>query len=308
MVGEVEKIMPVDRLVVESLQWPSFSRLGIQADVLRLDALHPTISGNKWFKLKEYLRQALQTNQRGILTFGGAYSNHLVATACVAQAAGLSSIGVVRGERSWTLSHTLQAAAGFGMELRFLTREQYSHKAEPAFAAELKEHFPGYYFIAEGGAGALGVQGSEDILRMLEKNTYTHILCAVGTATMMAGLANASGMDQWIEGVFVLKDMSERLDVLQGQLTDPRKIAQCRLHTGYHFGGYAKKTSELIGFMNRFYQTTGVPTDFVYTAKLCYAALDLAERHYFAKGSNLLLVHSGGLQGNLSLAQGTLNF
>jgi 1-aminocyclopropane-1-carboxylate deaminase len=308
MLAAVEKIIQVNRVGVQPISLPSLTAHGIRAEVLRLDNIHPTISGNKWFKLKEYLRDALQTHHQGLLTFGGAYSNHLVATSCLAQAAGLRSVGMVRGEPGPVLSHTLQAAAGFGMQLRFLSREQYARKTEPQFLRELKQRFPEYYPIAEGGAGNLGVKGSEDILKLLAKNNYSHILCAVATATMLAGLVNASLEGQQVEGIYVLKGMSDQVDALHNLPIDSRKLKHCRLHTCYHFGGYAKKTPELLDFMNRFFQSTSIPTDFVYTAKLCFAALDLIEHDYFPKDSNLLLIHSGGLQGNLSLATGLLNF
>ncbi|HEV2482601.1 MAG TPA: 1-aminocyclopropane-1-carboxylate deaminase [Puia sp.] len=288
-------------LQIERLHWPEATAQDIDIDVLRLDLLHPVLSGNKWFKLHRHLELA---GRSPLLTFGGAWSNHLVATAFAAQQAGLPSIGIIRGERSSTLSATLQEAAGYGMQLEFITREQYAEKT--AFLKNAR--YPGAYIIPEGGGGLPGIIGSESILSKIDAQPYTHILCAVGTGTTFLGLVRASHPGQWVIGVPVLKglDSISAID-LAGVLT-PEQAGRARLLPGYHFGGYARHPQPLLDFMNDLYTQSGIPTDIVYTGKLFYAVHDSLRRHFFPTHSRLLLIHSGGLQGNRSLAPGQLLF
>ncbi|HVU57350.1 MAG TPA: pyridoxal-phosphate dependent enzyme, partial [Puia sp.] len=255
----------------------------IQMDVLRLDKLHPVISGNKWFKLKEYLAIAIHEGRRHLVTFGGAWSNHIIAAACAASYAGLRSTGIIRGERPANPSPTLHGAEEYGMELVFISREAYRQKEEPAFLADLTARYPHAIIIPEGGAGEPGIKGSMDILREIDSRPYTHILCAVGTGATYKGLKAAAAPGQEVIGISVL--------------TPP-----------YHFGGYARHTPELLDFINSWYRTTGIPSDIVYTGKLFYAALDMVRKDLFPTNARLLLIHSGGLQGNRSLPPGTLDF
>ena len=277
----------------------------ISVDVLRLDKIHPVISGNKWFKLKYYLQEARGEKQSGaVLTFGGAWSNHIIATAFMAKLYGLHSIGVIRGERPFELSVTLQAAKNCGMSLEFISRELYSQKNEDAYLTFLKNKFGHPYVIPEGGAGLAGIKGSEEILSLVEINKYSHIICCIGTATMYQGLLNASLPGQQVIGIPVLKGITYP----QPEFTEDLKMVNRKIINEYHFGGYAKKTPALIQFMNRFYRQTGIPSDFVYTGKLLFGCTDLVIRDYFAPGSQILIIHSGGLQGNASLPAGALLF
>ena len=295
-------------LSIDALTLPEWTQQRICADVLRLDKLHPVISGNKWFKLKGYVQAAIQQSGQHLITFGGAWSNHIVAAACVAQQAGLRATGFIRGERPAVLSDTLQEAAGYGMQLEFLSREAYKTKDSPAFLEQLATRYPGAFIIPEGGAGSLGIKGSEDILQTVDTADYTHILCAIGTGTMYQGLVNAAAPGQAFIGVPVLKGMNTLAAISREAWPPGDKLPYCRLLPDYHFGGYARHTPELLDFMNRWYQTTGIPSDFVYTGKLFYAALDSIHKHFFPPGSRLLLIHSGGLQGNRSLSPGLLVF
>jgi len=301
--------LPIKTVPTESLSIPELAAKGIEADVLRLDKIHPIVSGNKWFKLKNYLWEASQKDHKTIITFGGAYSNHIIATAFAAKQAGFTAIGIIRGEESPQSSYTLQLAREFGMKLQFVTRNKYQEIRESVTDyEELLQKFPGAYIIPEGGFGKPGIKGSEDILQLVQKDKYSHILCAVGTGTMYIGLANAMKQGQYIVGIPVLKGVTELPAKFQPLLNEAEKISYCDIQYGYHFGGYAKRKPELIDFMNSFYSITGIPTDFVYTGKLFYAMTDLIEKNYFDSGSKLLIIHSGGLQGNLSLSPGTLNF
>jgi|SRR6476620_1720006 len=273
-------------------------------DVLRLDEIHPVVSGNKWFKLKNYLQDALECNKKAILTFGGPYSNHIVATAAASQYYNLKSIGIIRGERPNHLSHSLQQALDCKMELYFISRSDYKAKMIPGEA--LANFVPeDVYSIDEGGYGTLGMTGAMEIVQELNCNDYTHILAAAGTGTMLSGLIGAAHPGQSIIGIPVLKDDSLELKI---NTLLPGKKHNFQLIYDYHFGGYAKSSPELIQFMNNWYKQTGIPTDFVYTGKLFYAANDLLLKNFFPKESKILIIHSGGLQGNLSLPKGTLIF
>ncbi|MBS1668869.1 MAG: 1-aminocyclopropane-1-carboxylate deaminase/D-cysteine desulfhydrase [Bacteroidetes bacterium] len=283
---------------VQNLQLQIFWEKGIQVDVLRLDQIHPIVSGNKWYKLKYYLKEAVDKNYRSILTFGGAYSNHIVATACAAKEAGLQSIGIIRGEKPHQLSSTLSDAIALGMHLEFISREDYKSKSDPVFLKGLAEKYPNALIVPEGGAGQLGVMGSKEMLDGIDHAQYTHILCAIGTGTSFEGLSQAVGSNSQMIGIVVLKGMRE---VYTGS---PQK----QIIHAYHFGGYAKKNDALLAFMNHFFTQTKIPSDFVYTGKLFYAMMDMVEKDVFAVGSRLLVVHSGGLQGNRSLPAGTLVF
>jgi 1-aminocyclopropane-1-carboxylate deaminase len=276
---------------------------GISVSVLRLDKIHPVISGNKWFKLQHYLKEAREQQKKKVITFGGAWSNHIVAMAAVCKMNGLASVGIIRGEEPAELSSTLLLAKEYGMQLYFISRKDYSEKKVPS---ELKSDE--YYLIPEGGYGEKGAEGAADILNY-SKQDFTHCCCAVGTGTMMAGLIKAVSPDQKVIGISVLKNNREsdscRMENnIQSLLNDERKDWQI-IHD-YHFGGYAKYKPELIEFMNRFYKQTHIPSDFVYTAKLFFAISDMVKNNFFPAGSKLLLVHSGGLQGNNSLRKGTL--
>jgi len=295
-------------LSIETLQSPEWTGQQVRTDVLRLDKIHPVVSGNKWWKLKEYLQLACEGGKGPLITFGGAWSNHIAATAYAARAAGLQAIGIIRGERPHPLSDTLQSALDHGMLLEFISREEYKKKNDPAFLERLSARWPKASIIPEGGAGKPGIQGSAGILHSVNKADYSHILCAIGTGTMYWGLADAALPGQVAMGIPVLKGMDGFLQKGYGGLMDPSKLAGCRIDPHYHFGGYARKTTELLDFMNQFYRATGIPSDFVYTGKLFYAVRELIHKGFFPEGSRLLLIHSGGLQGNRSLPAGLLDF
>ena len=275
-------------------------------EVLRLDLVHPVISGNKWFKLKEYLKEARFLGKDTILTFGGAYSNHIVATAAAAKEMGFKNVGIIRGEKPTVLSHTLIQASGYGMELHFITREQSRKKLIPSSVYEQHES-NNTYVINEGGYGVLGAIGAKDILQRIDSNSYTHIIDVVGTGTTIAGLLEASSPNQMVIGISSMKNNYSLQGEIENLVSDENK-KRLHLFHDYHFGGYAKYTNRLIEFMNEWYRLAGIPSDFVYTGKLFFAVNDLIEKNYFPPSSKILAIHSGGLQGNQSLPKGTLIF
>jgi 1-aminocyclopropane-1-carboxylate deaminase len=283
-----------------------FAHSGIAVDVLRLDLIHPLASGNKWYKLKIYLQEAETQNKSTILTFGGAYSNHILASAAACKEHGFRSIGIIRGEEPILYSKTLEYAQSLGMKLYFISREAYKKKTIPNSVYEETEQ-QCIYFINEGGYGLPGRKGAESIMEEITKPDYTHILVAIGTGTTLAGLVAAKTYKQQVIGISVLKNnltLSQKINALL-----PEKLHdQYILFHQFHFGGYAKQGAALISFMNQWFRQTGIPTDFVYTGKLFYAANVLINENYFERGSKLLIIHSGGIQGNHSLPNGTLIF
>ena len=270
--------------------------------VLRLDKIDDLVSGNKWFKLRCYIEDARQQEKKRVVTFGGAYSNHILATAAVAKRNGFSSAGIIRGEEPSNFSPTLLDAKELGMQLYFARREQYRDNYIPQ---ELKTDES--YFINEGGYGAKGAEGAITILNYCSKD-FTHCCCAVGTGTMLAGLSMGISSEQHLVGIPVIKLRTLDGNALEASIQSllDNNSKDWKLIYEYHFGGYAKYNAGLIGFMNQFFQQTTIPLDFVYTGKLFYAINDLINNNYFPPGSKLLLIHSGGLQGNRSLPKGTL--
>lgn len=289
-------------ITTDSIPHPHFAAAGIEIDILRLDKIHPFISGNKWFKLRYYLEEAKALKKKRVITFGGAWSNHLLATAAACKLHQMECTGIIRGEKPALLSDTLQHVSRMGMQLVFLDRSDFAAKKIPA---ELCQE--DYYFIQQGGYGEPGARGAAEILARADpERSYTHFCCAVGTGTMLAGLLRTIVQPQQVTGISVLKNnfqLEEDVKRLSGINTNLFRI----LHD-YHFGGYARHDRSLLHFMNEWYTATGIPTDIVYTGKLCFAVIDLVRKNYFPPRSRVLLIHSGGLTGNASLKKGTLIF
>jgi len=275
-------------------------------DVLRLDKIHATISGNKWFKLRYSLEAAIKEKYKGLITAGGAHYNHILATACACLGLGLASVGIIRGERSATPSCTLENTSAFNMHVEFLDRSTFRNvEMLRSFA---QQNFTEYYFIEEGGKNEEGIRGAQEILELVPANQYDYCCCAVGTGTMMAGLIRASQEKLHVIGISSLK-----IDPAQSAFNSFFNVAangkkNYSILYNYHFGGYAKYTRELVSFMNDLYSIYSIPTDFVYTAKLLYAVCDLVKKSNFRANSRILVIHSGGLQGNWSFPSGTLLF
>jgi 1-aminocyclopropane-1-carboxylate deaminase len=264
----------------------------------RDDLIHPFISGNKWRKLKYTLRKALSENKRHLVTFGGAYSNHLLATACAAARFGLTSTGFVRGEA--VENDTLMLCRLFGMELIFIDRVSYQDK--PAAFQEYFGKDGNAFFIDEGGAGKEALPGCAELVDEL-KQDYHHIFCASGTGTTAAGLLK--GLQQrhsstLLHTVPVLKNGNFIRAVIEEYFDS---CPSFYVHTDYHFGGYAKSTPELLKFMQQFSAQTGILLDPVYTGKMVYAIYDLVRSDYFPPGSKILAVHTGGLLGLLGMTK-----
>lgn len=282
---------------------PSFS-LAHKVDCLRLDVMHPVVSGNKFFKLRFYIESALNKEAKTLASFGGPYSNHLVALAFAAKEAGLQSIGYIRTNENEPLTTSLAEAKSYGMALVFLGRTEFQSKKE----ALLKEAAanPTYYFIDEGGYGTIGAKGAATILTTHETAQYDYILAAVGTGTMLAGCINAALAHQKVIGIPVLKNEGSINTEIDALLIDTNK-PYTLLHQ-FHQGGYAKTNPSMIAYMNTLWDKEKIPTDIVYTSKLFFAVDQLIQENYFEQGASILILHSGGLQGNRSLPAGSLRF
>ncbi len=292
--------LQLNGISIDKLDDDCFKNAAIQVHVLRLDKIHPVISGNKWFKLKYYLQYATENKYNFIATFGGAFSNHILATAYACNKQNISCIGFIRGEESSVYSQTLSDAKGLNMQLKFLSRTEYAHKHS------IINSNPEMYFIPEGGYGKTGAKGAAEILQSVpDLSIYNYIVCACGTGTMLAGIANACLSHQQCIGISVMKNNLNLNDEILFLVNNEAKCRVKLLHD-YHFGGYAKYTRMLIDFMNNVWIKHQLPLDFVSTAKALYAIYNLTEKNYFGCGSNILFIHSGGLQGNRSLNHETL--
>ena len=273
-----------------------FDEQGLKVFIKRDDLIHPIISGNKWRKLKYLLKDAQSQNKTHLVTFGGAYSNHLLATAAAAAKFGFKSTGIVRGEA--VNNETLFLCRLHGMNLIFTDRESYRDKA-----TLFKQYFSddsAAYFIDEGGASALGAKGcSELVAELIEP--YDHIFCSCGTGTTAAGIIN--GLQQHnlptrFHGVPALKNGEFLKADIDQYLTGP---VDYDFHTEYHFGGYGKVTDELLQFVKTFTSSNGILIEPIYTGKMLYAIYDLAAKKHFKAGSSILAIHTGGLWGLLGM-------
>lgn len=262
--------------------------------IKREDLIHPFISGNKFRKLKYNLLEALDSELRTIVTFGGAYSNHIAATAYAGKAYGLRSIGVIRGEElagNWHENPTLARANANGMEFRFISRIQYRNKTDKVFYKALQDEIGPFYLVPEGGTNALAVKGCEEILTKADRD-FNVVCASVGTGGTLAGIINSSDPRQHILGFASLKG-----DFLTKDIRNFTAKENWTLNMDYHFGGYAKVSGPLIEFINNFKDRTGIPTDPIYTGKMIFGILDLVKRDYFNPGTKILAVHTGGIQG-----------
>ena len=279
-------------------------RLNTQVSLKPDYLIHPTVSGNKYRKLKYNLQKAQSENYKGILTFGGAFSNHIAATAAAGLALKIPTVGIIRGEELASkidLNSTLKYAQSCGMHLEFVSRSVYKQKTDPAYLKTLLESFENFYIIPEGGTNALAIKGCEEILTE-EDHTFDTICCAVGTGGTIAGLINSSLPTQKIIGFPALKGGFLNEDICKFATQ-----SNWELWEAYHFGGYAKVDSKLITFMNHFKTTFKIPLDPVYTAKMMYGIFDAIHTGEIPKDAKVLAIHTGGLQGiegmNLRLKQ-----
>jgi 1-aminocyclopropane-1-carboxylate deaminase len=263
---------------------------GLIFDILRLDKIHAAASGNKFYKLKYNILEAEKQKKGTLLTFGGAFSNHIIATAFAANACGFQSIGIIRGDE--VENPTLKMAAAQGMKLHFVDRAQYRDKHSPEFTSYLKKQFGDFYLIPEGGTNDLALKGTTEIAEFIP-GIYDLICVSVGTGGTIGGLIKGKKENQHIIGFSALKGQWIEKEI-EALVTHKNGWS---MNTDSHFGGYAKWKPELIEFINDFYQKTGIPLDPVYNGKMLYGILKMWKAGHISADENILAIHTGGLQG-----------
>ncbi len=296
--------LPYTATPIQPLLLPEALRAGINILVKREDLNHTHVSGNKWWKLKYNLETALHQGHQTVLTFGGAYSNHIYATAAAAKRLKLTSIAIVRGEETLPLNHTLSFAKEQGMHVHYVSRETYRQKETSEFLGLLHDQFGSFYQIPEGGTNLLAIQGVAEFARQLAQEVrFDYVCLPVGTGGTMAGMI--AGLDGTAEviGISVLKngDFLNRTVEEWLQRFSSKAYTNWSLETSYHHGGYAKTTHELLTLITHMNTHHHLPLDAVYTAKMVWAVSDLVQKGRFKTGSTVLILHTGGLQGSKGL-------
>lgn len=292
-------------VINQPLDHPLLEEKGIELAIKRLDLVHPLLSGNKFFKLKYNLGKAISGGFDKILTFGGAYSNHIYATAEAAKAANINSIGIIRGEKVEPLNPTLAHAESLGMDLHFVDRETYRLKEEASFLENLMEKFGAFYLIPEGGTNELAIRGTAEILE-LEDHSYSHVSTCIGTGGTFAGLVKTLTEPQHLLGFSALKGdfiHNEIKELLENHHISSK--GDFRIFDQFHFGGYGKYNQELIDFIWWFFESFGIVLDPIYTGKMMAGIWELIGKDFFPSGSKILAIHSGGLQGNFGFTART---
>ena len=276
------------------------NKMGVELYLKREDKLHTFVSGNKYRKLKYNLLEAHKSGFKTLLTFGGAYSNHLAAVASAGRLLGFDTVGVIRGQELKDKiddNPTLSFARENGMQFKFVSREAYRNKTNEDFLKCLKDEFSDFYLIPEGGTNALAIKGCEELLSDADKD-FDYLCCAVGTGGTISGLINCSKPSQQVLGFPALKG-----DFLNEDISKFATKNNWKLITNYHFGGYAKINTQLVSFINQFKDVNNIPLDPVYTSKMLFGIFDLIKNNYFPKYSKILAIHTGGLQGIVGMNQ-----
>jgi 1-aminocyclopropane-1-carboxylate deaminase len=266
----------------------------ISVQIKREDLIHPFVSGNKFRKLKYNLLQAKTENHDTLLTFGGAFSNHIAAVAFAGKENGFKTIGIIRGDElagKVTENPTLSFAQNCGMQLEFISREEYRLKSEVSFIENLKQNVGSFYLIPEGGTNDLAIKGCQEILTP-EDADFDYICCSIGTGGTISGIINSVLPHQKVLGFPALKG-----DFLKEEICNFVQNENWELLTDYHFGGYGKVNEALIEFINQFYTENQIPLDPIYTGKMVFGVIDLIQKNYFPAESKILLIHTGGIQG-----------
>lgn len=292
---------------VQEFHHADLEKAGVRLMVKREDLNHPFISGNKWWKLKYNLEEAGRLNKKTLLTFGGSYSNHIYATAAAASECNFKSIGIIRGEETLPLNSTLRFATERGMQLHYVSREDYRKKNETDYIQKLHEAFGDFYAIPEGGTNNFALQGCAEFGQALLSIEFDYLCLATGTGGTMAGIIEGIAGKREIIGVSVLKgdfltqEISNLLETYAAYKKNSIPVyGNWNVLTSYHHGGYAKVPDALKNFIREMYRQHNLPLDPVYTGKLMWAVLEEVKKGFFKRGSTILALHTGGLQGAVS--------
>jgi len=287
------------------LHHPLFDKFDVRVSIKRDDLIHPIISGNKWRKLKYNLLTAKSNAKEGIVSFGGAYSNHIHALAYACKLKGLKSVGTIRGEPHYSDNATLSQAASFGMTFDFVSRKEYRERAEPMYLQQLQKKYPNYLIVPEGGSNQLALQGVSEVVTELKQQTnWDYLLTPVGSGGTIAGLLSAADQGSQVIGVSVLKQegyLEQEVCALLATIGVQAKNWQ--VVNQYHCGGYAKFTQKDQQQMIEFAKQLDIPLEPIYSGKLILAFFDMLQNHYFQPNSHIILLHTGGLQGLKGLAE-----
>lgn len=276
---------------IQEIKHPALLEASVQLFIKREDLNHPFVSGNKWWKLRYNLQEAQLHRHDTLLTFGGAYSNHIYAVAAAAKELGLKSIGVIRGEERLPLNTRLKSVVKNGMTLHYVSRLHYKNKNDETFLKGLNEEYGRFYLIPEGGSNELGVKGMEEFGNQLPQD-FDYLCCPIGTGASLAGLIRAASDKNILLGFTVMKGGESWRD----EVNNYRPVYDnWDLQYEYHFGGYAKSNSVLNHFIDDFKDSYGIPLDPVYSAKMFFGIFDLVRKNFFKKGSRILALHTGGI-------------
>jgi 1-aminocyclopropane-1-carboxylate deaminase/D-cysteine desulfhydrase-like pyridoxal-dependent ACC family enzyme len=283
---------------IQKIEDPLIKDSGIKLYVKREDLNHQQISGNKWHKLKYNLIAAKKEGYKTLLTFGGAYSNHIYATAAAGKLFGFKTIGIIRGEEHLPLNPTLAFAVSAGMEIHYVSRKAYRKKNSPQFVDELREKFGRFYLVPEGGTNKLAVKGASEIISNVDID-FDYVCCACGTGGTLAGLIKGLNGNKKALGFSVLKGGGFLLNDVEKLVYEStgKRFNNWDINLDFHFGGYAKINSELISFIKRFQTITSIPIEPIYTGKVLFGVYNLIMCHYFGQDTTILVMHTGGLQG-----------
>lgn len=293
----------VEKSILQEVNLPILSEHHIQLYIKRDDLIDDEVSGNKWRKLKYNIDHLIVNKREGVLTFGGAFSNHLVATAAACHKAGVKSIGIVRGEElNETSNSTLQRCAEYGMQLVFVPRNEYDLRNERIYKEDLALEYPNYHIVPEGGANFYGMIGCQELMNEI-KVDYQHVFVAQGTTATSSGILLGLKSNAKLHVVPVLKGFDVNAEmkklysnaVFEVEMID-ELFENLIIHSDYHFGGYAKYTNELLLFIKDFYQKTKIPLDPIYTGKVMFALFDEIQNGNL-DNSTVVFIHTGGIQG-----------
>jgi 1-aminocyclopropane-1-carboxylate deaminase len=289
---------------LEEVKDPSLREMKISLLIKREDLNHPHMSGNKWHKLKYNLREARKQSKDTLLTFGGAYSNHIYAVAAAGKIFNFKTIGIIRGEEHLPLNPTLSFAKDNGMKIYYLDRTFYRKKNSPKIIIELQEKFGNFYLIPEGGTNDFAVKGCSEIIGKINMD-FDYICCPCGTGGTLAGLISGLNSDKFGLGFAVLKGASFLKENVQSLLqnSNGNSLKKWDINLDYHFGGYARTDSILLDFVNRFTSQTKIPIEPIYTGKMLFGIYDLASKGFFKEGTQIIALHTGGLQGLKGLSE-----
>ncbi|MBK7854615.1 MAG: pyridoxal-phosphate dependent enzyme [Bacteroidetes bacterium] len=270
------------------------NKYNVELYILRIDLIDTFYGGNKYFKLKYNITEAKNQNKNTLLTFGGAFSNHIVAVAASGKKEGFRTIGIIRGEKILPLNKILQFASENGMQLEFIARQQYRTKENAEFINDLKKRFGDFYLLPEGGSNDLAVKGCSEIINLIEGD-FDYIVCATATGATLSGIASVIKPPQKAIGICVLNNELQIKEFVKKFIAEDDKRFP-EIITGYTFGGYAKSNLELNDFVKSFIEKYQIPSEPIYTGKMLYAIIDLMEKNYFKPDSKIIAVHTGGLQ------------